>query len=211
MTNQYEIEDDVADTPDVQLDNLMAAQRALANVPQTAAERVNRSAEVVQWLYNRQQDADDMQLVSELYQMVENQATDTTRLHMTLEAAVMFGVQMDDYAHRVDSELDDLQDAAYQQDDTHPILRSFAVGIREQAEHDMRAEVREEETKGIWTEAYYKIITQLQERIRESSGVAEYSRILPLATALLNDDIQFTEAQRQALAALVNAFPGDAT
>lgn len=204
--NQYQKEEMLNDTPQISRDNLAAQQKALANAVPETAEKMNRVSQLVEWLYGRQQDKDDMAFIQEIYGITDSFATLVAHYDITLQAAVAFAGQMDDYARRVSGEFNDLEDAAVCNDDTHPLLRPFADYIREQTQNDMREEAAEEAIKTATQMAYYNLFVELGERIRELSGCKDYS-LIQACTALLLGNGKTETRQRRLLNAILQTMP----
>lgn len=181
---QYEKEDQTEDSRESALENLRATRDSLSTSVQTAADMLNRSSEVTQWLYGRQQDGDDAALVAEQHQKFEALSTMVTRLHIAFEGAMAFGLKMDEYGQQIAGVLDDLEDAAYQGDDSHPILRDFAEGVREQHYTDM-VEFAKNDAEQV---QYYNLWTELHERLSFITGSKDWVAIGNFCNLVLGDD-----------------------
>jgi len=187
MTNYYRKEDDPVETPDVTMDNIEAVERGLTTITEQVADQVNRSAKVTEWLYPRQKTEEDMSLIAEQHQTIDALAVRITQLDIAFRMSAAFSKKIDQTYRRLAGEYTDLEDAAVCNDDTHALLRPFAEHVREQTQNDMRQEAYEEAVKAAKEMAYYEMVTELGERLRELSNCTDYTRIQALSMLLLGN------------------------
>jgi signal recognition particle GTPase len=205
MTNYYQQEDDPVETPDVTQENIDAVERGLAHITEQVAEQVNRSGQVTEWLYGRQQTAEDMALVAEQHATIDALAVRITQVDIAFRMSAAFSKKINETYRKLAADYDDLEEALICGDDSHPLTSEFADNIREQSFEDMSEIAYDEASKAAREMAYYNLITELQERIRELSDSRDYPAIFRFAELLLNDEVA-TERQRELLSQLVETF-----
>lgn len=88
MTNYYNKEDDLPNTPGHELENVTATRLSFANALPETAENLNRVAELTGWLYDQQPSKEAMDAVREVYEIGNHLGTRIAHYDLAHEAAV---------------------------------------------------------------------------------------------------------------------------
>lgn len=186
MVDQYyKDEDNVQDTPEVEFENLQAQERGLSTVVTETADRLNRVAEITEWLYPRQHTDEDAMFIRELYESHNVTATQLTQAALAHKQAGAFAKKMFDYHQRLARDYNDISDK---------------MDMVEEDLEDLRGDFAE-----AMGEAYENIFDELHESIAEITGCKDWGLIYRLTDMMVGNTLP-SDDQRALLSRLLESF-----
>lgn len=190
--NQYQVEERVADSLDVELDNLIAQNNALSTFVQDSADDISRIAELTQWLYGRQRNAKDAAFIHETYEIANRLGVRVTQSDLANAAAIAFAKMLLRSHGKLAGENEEL----CQELDK---VEGDLVDMRHEINR-LDASYRE-----TMTTAYKQIFAELHNGIRNITGCGEWALVYRLTDVLVGNK-EPTDEQCRLLIELLSTF-----
>lgn len=183
--NYYKMEDDIS-APEIEFDNLKAQEHAMSTIVTETADQVNRVAQVTEYLYGRQTDADDAAFIREVYEIANVMGTRIAQQAIAHKAAGEFAHKMFEYYQQMLRNNNDISDK---------------VEEVEEKLDELRGEFDE-----AMAEAYENIFAEMHENIRQLTGCGDWGLIYRFNDLLVGNNENPTPEQVELLDRLLATF-----
>lgn len=165
MINQYTKEDQLPETPAQALENFQAQANSLANVVPEVAIALNQAGEAMGILYDQAQTAGNtgaMALISASWAKTEEIANQVVKMDAIQEAAVTTIKMINQARLEMVEQMNILEEAIWDIDETHPMLKDFSESIRHDHEALMMEEAEELADEWATEVVYDSLMTNIQ-------------------------------------------------